>query len=73
MQVLEQLQHDHKLPSIILDHRGKHKWLTGFVETICERARRLGAKTGESCCFQHDHALLYDMASARQFAALYSA
>ena len=40
MQVLEQLENDHPLPKLVLEHRSRCKLLDGFLTDICSRVRR---------------------------------
>ena len=40
VQVLEQLENDHPLPKMILEHRSRFKLLNGFLIDICSRVRR---------------------------------
>ncbi|DBA82952.1 TPA: hypothetical protein ACH3X1_006731 [Trebouxia sp. C0004] len=39
-EVLEQLQNDHPLPKLVLEHRTRSKLLDGFLTDICSRVRR---------------------------------
>lgn len=66
LQVLEQLQHDHRLPAIVLDYRSKNKLLNGFVNDICSRTRRLDVDTGMSNSMhqsyqEHCHVCMHDV------------
>ena len=55
LQVLEQLTGDHPLPKMILEHRSRHKLLTGFLTDMCSRLRRPSTGAAGEPCYESCH------------------